>query len=32
LFVNDDDARRLAKRRLPRMIFDYVDGGPSSFV
>ena len=30
LFVNVDDARRLAKRRLPRMIFDYVDGGARS--
>ena len=24
---NIDDLRRLAKRRLPRMIFDYIDGG-----
>ncbi|MEO8693332.1 MAG: alpha-hydroxy acid oxidase [Acidimicrobiales bacterium] len=30
LFVNVDDARRRAKRRLPRMIFDYVDGGARS--
>jgi len=30
MFVNVDDARRLAKRRLPRMIFDYVDGGARS--
>ena len=29
-FVNVDDARRLAKRWLPRMIFDYVDGGARS--
>ena len=29
-FVNVDDARRLARRRLPRMIFDYVDGGARS--
>jgi isopentenyl diphosphate isomerase/L-lactate dehydrogenase-like FMN-dependent dehydrogenase len=25
--VNIDDLRRLAKRRLPRAVFDYVDGG-----
>jgi L-lactate dehydrogenase (cytochrome) len=25
--VNIDDLRRLAKRRLPRMVFDYIDGG-----
>ena len=30
MFVNVDDARRLAKRRLPRMIFDYVDGAARS--
>ena len=30
MFVNVDDARRLAKRRVPRMIFDYVDGGARS--
>jgi isopentenyl diphosphate isomerase/L-lactate dehydrogenase-like FMN-dependent dehydrogenase len=30
MFVNVDDARRLCRRRLPRMIFDYVDGGASS--
>jgi isopentenyl diphosphate isomerase/L-lactate dehydrogenase-like FMN-dependent dehydrogenase len=30
LFVNVDDARRLSRRRLPRMIFDYVDGGARS--
>src|SRR5947207_12741579 len=30
MFVNVDDARRLARRRLPRMIFDYVDGGARS--
>jgi len=26
-FVNVDDARRRAKRVLPRVIFDYIDGG-----
>jgi L-lactate dehydrogenase (cytochrome) len=26
-FVNIDDLRRAAKRRLPRMVFDYIDGG-----
>ena len=25
--VNIADLRRLAMRRLPRMVFDYVDGG-----
>lgn len=25
--VNVDDLRRLAQRRLPRMVFDYIDGG-----
>ena len=25
--VNIDDLRRLAKRRLPRVVFDYLDGG-----
>ncbi|MBV8345430.1 MAG: alpha-hydroxy-acid oxidizing protein [Candidatus Eremiobacteraeota bacterium] len=25
--VNIDDLRRLAKRRLPRVVFDYIDGG-----
>ena len=25
--VNVDDLRRLAKRRLPRVVFDYLDGG-----
>jgi L-lactate dehydrogenase (cytochrome) len=25
--VNVDDLRRLAKRRLPRVVFDYIDGG-----
>jgi len=25
--VNIDDLRRLAKRRLPRAVFDYIDGG-----
>src|SRR5258708_28870665 len=29
-FVNVDDARRLPRRRLPRLIFDYVDGGARS--
>ena len=24
---NIDDLRRLAKKRLPRMVFDYIDGG-----
>ncbi len=24
---NIDDLRSMAKRRLPRMIFDYIDGG-----
>ena len=30
MFINVDDARRQAKRRLPRMIFDYVDGAARS--
>src|SRR5882672_7342737 len=25
--INIDDLRRLARRRLPRVVFDYVDGG-----
>lgn len=25
--VNIEDLRRMAKRRLPRMVFDYIDGG-----
>ena len=25
--VNVEDARRLARRRLPRIFFDYIDGG-----
>ena len=25
--LNISDLRRLAKRRLPRMVFDYIDGG-----
>src|SRR5437763_4138241 len=25
--LNIDDLRRLAKRRLPRVVFDYIDGG-----
>jgi L-lactate dehydrogenase (cytochrome) len=25
--VNIEDLRRAAKRRLPRVIFDYIDGG-----
>lgn len=28
--VNIDDMRQLAKRRLPRMVFDYLDGGAES--
>src|SRR3954464_12158115 len=28
--VNIDDLRRLAKRRLPRVVFDYIDGGAES--
>ena len=27
IILNCDDARRLARRRLPRMFFDYIDGG-----
>ena len=26
-FVNIEDLRRAAKRRLPRAVFDYIDGG-----
>src|ERR687892_1308004 len=26
-FVNIDDLRRAARRRLPRVVFDYIDGG-----
>src|SRR3990170_6161379 len=25
--VNIEDLRRIAKRRLPRVVFDYIDGG-----
>src|SRR5919204_2677179 len=25
--INIEDLRRLAKQRLPRMVFDYIDGG-----
>jgi len=25
--VNIDDLRDLARRRVPRMVFDYIDGG-----
>ena len=25
--INIDDLRKLAQRRLPRMVFDYIDGG-----
>jgi isopentenyl diphosphate isomerase/L-lactate dehydrogenase-like FMN-dependent dehydrogenase len=25
--VNIEDLRRMAKRRLPRVVFDYIDGG-----
>src|SRR5947207_13018732 len=25
--INIEDLRRLAKRRLPRVVFDYIDGG-----
>src|SRR5580704_8927809 len=28
--VNIEDLRRLAKRRLPRAVFDYLDGGAES--
>src|SRR5438128_10864337 len=30
--VNIDDLRRAAKRRLPRMVFDYIDGGADAEV
>src|SRR5205814_5858547 len=30
--VNIEDLRRAAKRRLPRVVFDYVDGGAESEV
>src|ERR1700738_4087468 len=30
--VNIADLRRLAKRRLPKVVFDYVDGGAESEV
>ena len=30
--VNIDDLRRLAKRRLPRVVFDYIDGGADAEV
>src|SRR5713226_2142922 len=30
--VNIADLRRLAKRRLPRVVFDYIDGGAESEV
>src|SRR3954451_23735857 len=26
--LNIEDLRRRAKRRLPRIVFDYIDGGP----
>src|SRR5579863_8486644 len=29
-FVNIDDLRTLAQRRLPRAVFDYLDGGAES--
>jgi len=25
--INIEDLRRAAKRRLPRVVFDYIDGG-----
>ena len=25
--VNIEDLRRMARRRLPRVVFDYIDGG-----
>src|SRR5438309_4304122 len=28
--INIDDLRRMAKRRLPRVVFDYLDGGADS--
>ena len=30
--VNISDLRRLAKRRLPRAVFDYIDGGADAEV
>jgi L-lactate dehydrogenase (cytochrome) len=30
--VNIDDLRRLSKRRLPRVVFDYIDGGAGAEV
>ena len=30
--VNVDDLRRLARRRLPRVVFDYIDGGAEAEV
>src|SRR5215475_1099862 len=30
--VNIEDLRRLAKRRLPRAVFDYIDGGADAEV
>ena len=27
MIVNIDDLRKLAKRRLPRAVFDFIDGG-----
>ena len=30
--VNIDDLRRLAERRLPRAVFDYIDGGADAEV
>jgi L-lactate dehydrogenase (cytochrome) len=30
--VNIEDLRRIAKRRLPRVVFDYIDGGAESEV
>jgi hypothetical protein len=28
--INIEDLRRLARRRLPRAVFDYLDGGAPS--
>ena len=30
--LNISDLRRLAKRRLPRVVFDYIDGGADAEV
>jgi len=30
--LNIEDLRRLAKRRLPRVVFDYIDGGAEAEV